>query len=593
MKNPNPIVACLLASTSLFFSGCGDSDEFVFTNSVATPSVAPLLPPVAVNDTVSALGNATLNQTAANGVLVNDTINGGEISAFDAIGSQGGAIDLQADGSFTYSPVFGFVGTETFTYTLSNDDGDSTATVSLISTGRGLFVDNSVPDGGNGSQSEPFDTLAEGVAAAASGDIIYVFRGDGTSTGLDSDLTLAQGVNLIGEGQGLILAQTIAPQGPAPVIDATVTVSGDNTISGFSFEGSDQAILGNGVADVTITNNIFLDGQVPQEQVVLVDTTGAMTITGNTFSMDNSTEATKLDTASTGTCNIVLDDNTFVLPNPTADSDDCFQVVVDGSSVATIQMNNNAFTGSATGSTSHRRAFSLRTNDTSQTTLSASGNMATFVENFVVLDTYDSSSLSAILSGNTSDQSTSMTLKTGTFGDGSVTVVVDNCSFTNSQSYAIQPDVNDSGTLNLTVSNSTLSGFHSLDFDPDNSATLNLIVSNSMLTGIGGEALYVNELDDSSNLNIALRDSEFTTTMGSDAVYLEADNSSNLCAEITGNTFGNDLVFKNGTSGNFDVEQFGNAMGDVLATLNTFDSSQIRVNSGMVNSVADGACMIP
>lgn len=54
--------ALITVSTGIL-SGCGDSENFVFTNS---PAVGPSVQaPVANDDTVTALGNATLRQAVA------------------------------------------------------------------------------------------------------------------------------------------------------------------------------------------------------------------------------------------------------------------------------------------------------------------------------------------------------------------------------------------------------------------------------------------------------------------------------------------------------------------------------------------------
>ncbi|MCA9775057.1 MAG: hypothetical protein KC800_00005, partial [Candidatus Eremiobacteraeota bacterium] len=60
-----------------------------------------------------------------------------------------------------------------------------------------------------------------------------------------------------------------------------------------------------------------------------------------------------------------------------------------------------------------------------------------------------------------------------------------------------------------------------------------------------------------------------------------------------GNTLGANLVLDDQTTGQFDVEQFGNASGNVLMSLNTFVAGMVTVMSGAPNSVADGACTIP
>ncbi|MCA9776708.1 MAG: hypothetical protein KC800_08335 [Candidatus Eremiobacteraeota bacterium] len=79
-------------ATLFFLAGCGGSnDAFVFTPNQGQivqpdpdPNPDPVLPnpPVAVADTFVALGNGTLTQSAANGVLANDTVNGGSVAPF-------------------------------------------------------------------------------------------------------------------------------------------------------------------------------------------------------------------------------------------------------------------------------------------------------------------------------------------------------------------------------------------------------------------------------------------------------------------------------------------------------------------------------
>jgi hypothetical protein len=85
------------------YEWCGSSDDFVFTNT--NVQVAP----VVVDDAFNALGNTTVDQPAT-GVLANDTANGGAISSFDAVGSNGGAITLRSsmfpmDSARSHSPL--------------------------------------------------------------------------------------------------------------------------------------------------------------------------------------------------------------------------------------------------------------------------------------------------------------------------------------------------------------------------------------------------------------------------------------------------------------------------------------------------------
>ncbi|MCE3029017.1 Ig-like domain-containing protein, partial [Salinicola sp. DM10] len=111
--------------------------------------------PVAVADTGSTGENATLNVSAAQGVLANDSdvdggtlsvsaVNGTDANVGQAItGSNGGTFTLNADGSYSFNPGTAFdrlaVGqsdTTQISYTVSDGQGGSdTATLTVTVTG--------------------------------------------------------------------------------------------------------------------------------------------------------------------------------------------------------------------------------------------------------------------------------------------------------------------------------------------------------------------------------------------------------------------------------------------------------------------------
>jgi hypothetical protein len=91
--------------------------------------------PVASGDGYGATEDALLTVDAASGVLSNDTDADGDVlsvDSFDAVSVHGGAVSMNADGGFTYTPQSGFTGTDTFTYTVADGTTQgNTATVSL------------------------------------------------------------------------------------------------------------------------------------------------------------------------------------------------------------------------------------------------------------------------------------------------------------------------------------------------------------------------------------------------------------------------------------------------------------------------------
>ncbi|MCB1790961.1 MAG: retention module-containing protein, partial [Gammaproteobacteria bacterium] len=85
--------------------------------------------PVAIDDSFNVNEDAVLNGTVA----TNDTLSpdGGNVFAL-ATNATNGVVVMNADGSFTYTPAADYNGPDSFTYTLTDADGDvSTATVNL------------------------------------------------------------------------------------------------------------------------------------------------------------------------------------------------------------------------------------------------------------------------------------------------------------------------------------------------------------------------------------------------------------------------------------------------------------------------------
>ncbi len=80
--------------------------------------------PVANNDSYSVTSDTTLD-VSASGVLANDVGTG--LSAILDTGPAHGALTLNADGSFSYTPTPGFSGTDTFTYFAEDQFGRDSA----------------------------------------------------------------------------------------------------------------------------------------------------------------------------------------------------------------------------------------------------------------------------------------------------------------------------------------------------------------------------------------------------------------------------------------------------------------------------------
>jgi len=93
----------------------------------------PNVGPVAVDDSYIAQKDTVMNVPTVSGLFVNDHDDVSfSLDSFDAASAEGGVVAVNPDGSFSYTPPAGYVGTDTFTYTIIDGMGlTDTATVTI------------------------------------------------------------------------------------------------------------------------------------------------------------------------------------------------------------------------------------------------------------------------------------------------------------------------------------------------------------------------------------------------------------------------------------------------------------------------------
>jgi VCBS repeat-containing protein len=167
-----------------------------------------------------------------------------------AISTSGGNVSVtnSSAGAFTYRSAPGFTGTDTFTYTATDSFGKSaTGQVTLHVSRMVWYVQNNAPGPHDGRSGSPFSTLAsaESATGSAAGDFIYVFKGDGTTTGQNSGITLKNNQTLLSEKYNLVVgSQTLATGNPTnrPAIGNGagdgITLAAGDTVTGFDITGT-------------------------------------------------------------------------------------------------------------------------------------------------------------------------------------------------------------------------------------------------------------------------------------------------------------------------------------------------------------------
>ena len=141
------------------------SDGYAAATATATVSLDVTdQPPTPADDTYYVLHDTTLVARGGSlppGVLANDTdADGDPLTVVAYTEPTYGALDMNADGTFTYAPQAGFVGTDGFTYTVSDGADTASATVTIEVTDQPpvttpasyqiLYGENLVADGQKG-----------------------------------------------------------------------------------------------------------------------------------------------------------------------------------------------------------------------------------------------------------------------------------------------------------------------------------------------------------------------------------------------------------------------------------------------------------
>ncbi len=122
-----------------YIANDGETDSNVATVTIGIQSINDL--PEAVADTYSLTKNGTLAVNAASGVLANDSDpDGDDLTAALVASTAHGDLVLNADGSFSYTPVQDYTGPDTFTYVANDNDGSSGVTTVTLTVGGDFQV---------------------------------------------------------------------------------------------------------------------------------------------------------------------------------------------------------------------------------------------------------------------------------------------------------------------------------------------------------------------------------------------------------------------------------------------------------------------
>ena len=355
------LLPILLLAGSTFLAGCGDSEEYVFTNN--NNNINGVNAPVARDDAYTTALNTAVAIPAGTGVLANDTLNGGNIAVtFPTTSAQGGTVSFSDNaGAFTYTPGNGFQGVDSFSYTLSHGYGVSSAivtiTVGAAVPTQGFFVDsvNGNDTTGNAATGSPFRTIQAAVTAAGANTTIVVRPGNYTGA-----VNLLNGQRLLGAGSALVTAQGTT----RPVLTGPVVLADGNTLDFLRIAGTaGDAVDGDDQNGGTITNCEMANTTNVGSGVQARSVNGTWTITNNTMS-NLAGLGVEIDAELNDTATAIVNNN-----NISGDAFNALGFEANNNGRLTVQANNNVMARNQAGAT-----FEVISLGTGVVTLQINGN---------------------------------------------------------------------------------------------------------------------------------------------------------------------------------------------------------------------------
>lgn len=437
-----------------------------------------------------------------------------------------------------------------------------------------VFVDNT--SSSNGTYESPYHTLAQAQENSSPNNIIYVFPGNGTTTGMNSGITLKANQKFWGSGVNQSIQTSIgtisipAQSSTSPIITNTnvdtegnaITLATNNAISGFTISSAlNDAIYGtnpqslevssctftntttypieatfSGNASVSLTNNQFLNNV--NGIFLTLNGTSTITCSGNTFRGQTSVSSVPVEiSASSNSFTTYIENNIFA--NNITGS---IRFSLNGVANANINVLNNTITNNGTGS---------------QSILGSS---------FVILPSGTINSCSIALTGNSFSGNTSNALymhTSGAFTTLSMTASTNTMSNNGGSALVLATPVT---TLTLLARDNTITGNNDNGIaviGSGSTTTGTITINNNTITDIGNASNGIAVNQDFLSLNLTIEDNVINGCEGTGIISYATTGIDSLTLNISENTITNCENMSSNAASGLSIEQYTNLAGSI------------------------------
>ena len=376
-----------------------------------------------------------------------------------------------------------------------------------------VFVDNT--SNSSGTYDSPYHSFAQAQANSSPNNIIYVFPGDGTTTGMDSGISLQANQKFWGSGvshQIQTSAGTIsipAQSNTLPLITNTnintegnaITLATHNAISGFSITSAmNDAIYGVDPQSLEISSCI-IENSTTYAIEASFPADATLSLTNNQF-LNN---VNGIFLTLNGTSSVVCSDNTF--KGQTSISSVPLEIS-GNNNVLSVYITNNIINDNTTGSVRFdlNNVVSANINlVNNRITNNGTGSQASLGSSCVVISNGTNDNCSIVLRDNSFSGNTSSSLymhTSGEFTSLNITASTNTISNNGDSALVLATPVN---TLTLLATDNIITGCSDNGIaviSSTSTSTGNITINNNTITDIGNASNGIAINQDFSTLNL-------------------------------------------------------------------------------------------
>jgi hypothetical protein len=413
-----------------------------------------------------------------------------------------------------------------------------------------VFVNNT--SSSDGTYESPYHTLAQAQDNSSPNDNIYVFPGDGTTTGMDSGITLKANQQLLGSGVSQSIQTSVgaisipAQSNSSPTITNTnidtdgnaITLATNNTISGFTITSAmNDAIYGADPQSLEVSSCTFKD-TITYTIEASFSGDASISLTNNQF-LNN---ANGVFLTLNGTSTVVCSDNTFI--GQTSISETPIEISANNN-ILTTNIKNNVFEDNTTGSIRFNLTDVVDANITvlnNTITNNGTGSQSSLGSSLVIISSGTVDDCSIALGGNTFSGNTlsSLYITAGEITTLAITASTNTMSNNGGAGLVLATPVNSS--LTLVATDNTISGGGDNGIAIISStltSTSNITINNNTITNIGNASNGIAINQDFSTLNLTLLNNEISNCEGTGIVSFPPTGIDSLTVNISDNTINN------------------------------------------------------